>query len=58
VEGWALLEQPLLAAIADAVHGTVRDVLREVERQASARTVSIALTVAARRLRLTVSDSS
>ncbi|TMR93334.1 hypothetical protein [Nonomuraea basaltis] len=56
VEIWALPKQPLRAVIAEVVHGTIRDVLQEVERQASARTVSIALTVAASGLRLTVSD--
>jgi signal transduction histidine kinase len=38
------------------VHGTIRDVLDEVERQALARTVSLALTLALGGLRLTVSD--
>ncbi|MEV0198643.1 hypothetical protein [Nonomuraea sp. NPDC050691] len=56
VEVWALPKQPLPALIAEIVHGTIRDVLQEVERQPSARTVSIALTVAAGRLRLTVRD--
>ncbi|MET7463465.1 hypothetical protein [Nonomuraea sp. NPDC005501] len=56
VEIWALPKEPLPAVLAEIVHGTIRDVLQEVERQASARTVSIALTVAAGRLRLTVSD--
>ncbi|MFI7707894.1 hypothetical protein [Nonomuraea sp. NPDC049480] len=56
VEIWALPKQPLPAVIAEIVHGTIRDALEEVERQASARTVSIALTVAAGGLRLTVSD--
>ncbi|TMR92614.1 hypothetical protein EJK15_43865 [Nonomuraea basaltis] len=56
VEIWALPQQPLPAVIAEIVHGAIRDVLQEVERQASARTVSIALTVTADRLRLTVSD--
>ncbi|GAA2418468.1 hypothetical protein GCM10010404_91370 [Nonomuraea africana] len=56
VEIWALPKQPLPAVIAEIVLGTIRDVLQEVERQASTCTVSIALTVAASGLRLTVSD--
>jgi signal transduction histidine kinase len=56
VEIWALPEQPLPALITEIVHGAIRDVLQEVERQAQARTVSIALTVARGGLRLTVSD--
>lgn len=56
VEIWALPKQPLPALITEIVHGTIRDVLQEVEQQAQARTVSIALTVAPAGLRLTVSD--
>ncbi|MGW0809496.1 hypothetical protein [Nonomuraea sp. NPDC002799] len=56
VESWALPEQPLPAFITEIVHGAIREVLKEVERQAQARTVSIALTVAPSGLRLTVSD--
>ncbi|TMR89721.1 hypothetical protein [Nonomuraea basaltis] len=56
VEIWALPKQPLPALITEIVHGAIRDVLQEVERQARARTVSIALTVAPSGLRLTVSD--
>ncbi|MEW9556431.1 hypothetical protein [Nonomuraea sp. NPDC050783] len=55
-EIWALPEQPLPTAIADIVHGLIRDVLQEVERQASATTVSLALTMAAGGMRLTISD--
>ncbi|MEW1837234.1 hypothetical protein AB0392_04675 [Nonomuraea angiospora] len=56
VEIWALPKQPLPALITEIVHGAIRDVLQEVERQAQAQTVSIALTVAPGGLRLTVSD--
>lgn len=56
VEIWALPAEPLPASIAEIVHGTIQDVLREVEQQARARTVSITLTVAASGLRLTVRD--
>ncbi|MFD1539238.1 hypothetical protein [Nonomuraea guangzhouensis] len=56
VEIWALPKQPLPARITEIVHGAIRDVLQEVERQAQARTVSIALTVASGGLRLTVRD--
>ncbi|MEV0351831.1 hypothetical protein AB0H88_39195 [Nonomuraea sp. NPDC050680] len=56
VEIWALPKQPLPALITEIVHGTIRDVLQEVEQQAQARTVSLALTVAPGGLRLTVSD--
>jgi signal transduction histidine kinase len=56
VEIWALPKQPLPAAIAEIALGTLREALQEVDRQGSARTVSIALTVSAHRLRLTVSD--
>ncbi|MFI7635028.1 hypothetical protein [Nonomuraea sp. NPDC049400] len=55
VEIWALPKQPLPTAITEIVHGTIRDVLQEVERQAATRTVAIALTVAPSGLRLTVS---
>ncbi|WP_433444921.1 hypothetical protein [Nonomuraea sp. CA-141351] len=56
VEVWAMPEQPLPALVTDVVHGVIFDVLGEVERQGRARTVSVALTVSAGGLRLTVSD--
>ncbi|MDP4506520.1 sensor histidine kinase [Nonomuraea turcica] len=56
VEIWALPKQSLPALITEIVHGVIRDVLQEAERQAQARNVSIALTVAPGGLRLTVSD--
>ncbi|MEU7855612.1 hypothetical protein [Nonomuraea sp. NPDC049141] len=56
VEIWALPNQPLPALITEIVHGAIRDVPQEVERQAQARTVSIALTVPPGGLRLTVRD--
>ncbi|WP_327587159.1 hypothetical protein OHA25_09230 [Nonomuraea sp. NBC_00507] len=55
VEIWALPKQPLPPVITEIVHGTIRDVLQEVERQAQAGTVSIALTTVPSGLRLTVS---
>ncbi|MGP3914712.1 hypothetical protein [Nonomuraea sp. 10N515B] len=56
MEIWALLKQPLPALITEIVHGAIRDVPQEVERQAQAHAVAIALTVAPGGLRLTVSD--
>ncbi|MFI7703379.1 hypothetical protein [Nonomuraea sp. NPDC049480] len=56
VEVWALPKEPLPRHVGETVHGTICDVLDEVERQARARTVSVALTVAPSGLRLTVSD--
>ena len=56
VEIWSLPKQPIPAPITEIVHGAIRDVLQEVERQAQALTVSIALTVASGGLRLTVRD--
>ncbi|WP_049566253.1 ATP-binding protein [Nonomuraea sp. SBT364] len=56
VRVWALPREPLPAMAAGLAHGMLRDVLEEVERQGSARTVSVALTLTAGRLRLTVSD--
>ncbi|SDI07874.1 hypothetical protein [Nonomuraea jiangxiensis] len=56
VEIWAMPAKPLPTSIAEIVHGTIEEVLQEVERQAHARTVSIVLTVATGGLRLTISD--
>jgi signal transduction histidine kinase len=56
VEVWALPKEPLAARITEIVHGTIDDTLAEVERQGLARTVSLALTVAAGGLRLTIGD--
>ncbi|MFI7697863.1 hypothetical protein [Nonomuraea sp. NPDC049480] len=56
VEVWALPNERLPSHIAEIVQSTVRDVLQDVERQARARTVSVALTVAPRGLRLTISE--
>ncbi|MFC4014102.1 hypothetical protein ACFOY2_43230 [Nonomuraea purpurea] len=56
VEVWALPEDQLPAHVGEIVHGTIRDILHEVERQARARTVAVALTVAPGGLRLTVSE--
>lgn len=56
VEVWTLPEPPLGGRLAEIVYGTIRDVLDDLERGPRARTVSIALTVSERGLRLTVSD--
>ncbi|MCK2212792.1 hypothetical protein MF672_003120 [Actinomadura sp. ATCC 31491] len=60
IEIWALPRRPLPATVAELVHGTLDEILEEVERQATARVVSLALTVSFTRspgrLRLTVSN--
>jgi signal transduction histidine kinase len=56
VEVWALPKTELPGGITELVHAVIRDVLAEIEQHGQARTVSIALTVAASGLRLTISD--
>jgi signal transduction histidine kinase len=56
VEVWALPKERLAGRIAAVVHGVIREVLQEIERQAQARTICFALTVARTGLRLTISD--
>jgi signal transduction histidine kinase len=56
VEVWALPKEQLPVELAGLFRGLIHDVLAEVKRHASARTVSIALTTGPSGVRLTVSD--
>jgi signal transduction histidine kinase len=56
VEVWALPRMHLAGRLRTIVHRVIREVLLEIERQAQARTVSLALTTARTGLRLTISD--
>jgi signal transduction histidine kinase len=56
VEVWALPTEQPPAHLAQTVHAVIEEVLREVQRQAQARTLSLALTVSPSGLRLTISD--
>ncbi|MBG0824219.1 hypothetical protein HS048_26275 [Planomonospora sp. ID91781] len=55
VEIWSLPKQNLPDHVEDAVRSAISDVLREMERRPGTRTASLALTVAPRGLRLTIS---
>ncbi|MGA4988010.1 hypothetical protein ACWCOT_39110 [Nonomuraea bangladeshensis] len=56
VELWALPKMHLAGRPRTIVHRVIREVLREIEGHAQARTVGFALTTARTGLRLTISD--
>jgi signal transduction histidine kinase len=56
VEVWALPEKEISSRVRKAVQGVIRDVLDQVGQEGRARTLSLALTVTAHGLRLTVSN--
>ncbi|MFC7587814.1 hypothetical protein ACFQYP_32150 [Nonomuraea antimicrobica] len=56
VEVWALPKEELSGDVATLIQDTIRGVFSAIEQHARARTVSIALTLAAGGIRLTVSD--